>query len=1654
MSEAGSDKLPNWLLFDNLLVTFSGIPLAADEGNIFVTIQFLDDNQVVLDEVFSIEVRPAGSALFNRKLSKLLLKKMVETSNGSIKNITMQQSQKSSTILSKQPLYFLPIHCTTKSKIVIGNLRLKLQHPLAPKELVNLFILLSESLGVRIDKLYLSGKEYNKFDNKVVLWGRYIGSDSLTAATNNQTFTLISFIIGCNKDVMYSDIYRVIIQRLDELLESAIVKPELSQNKLERWFITVEGDDVSEAKRSHERRRRQAAVLLTEIPEPNFDIVFTTAVTDMLTTSIAVPTTFIPSMATTQSITPSLLTTTTSSDLLTIESILTASPSFVVSSVIRSTSIIPTPSITVIESSSSIPALFTTSLFSEPSSVAAVLTTTPSFSVNITSLFPVKFTTAIILDSTPVLTALTAFTTTTAESSIPSLVFTTPVLSSIVTTDVIFTSSFIVTPLESLTPFISSSETSQPAVITVTTVIGETPPITDTLLSASPSFTTPAIDTSSFPLFTAPIVTETIFSSPGIVFPTSILETSIEIPPLTTSIVQDTSLSMQPSPSITSQLILTDTALTTAVTSIPTSPMLSTFVFTTPLPVATTSIASPLLSSVTIDILSTPIVTMTEVLTTLLLITETSILPIATSVQTDILTISSSVAVSPSISDIILPTSIMLDTSIMSSFTLLSMLPNVTVVSDIFTTTAIPTTLVTNIEVTDFTIVPSSSVPALITTMVLSPTPSFIIDTSQPIEISSSIPAEVTTTVVSPTPFVSTVVVDTSQPVEISSIMTQAMTVTFSPISFVSSVVVDTSQPIQTSSIPAEVTTVMVTPTPFLSSVIVDTSQPIEISSMFTQTTTFIFSSPSFLSSVVVDTSQPIQTSSILAEVTTVVVTPTPFLSSVIVDTSQPIEISSMLTQTTTVIFSSPPFLSSVVIDTSQPIQTSSILTEVTTVVVTPTPFLSSVIVDTSQPIEVSSTLTQTMTAIFSPTPFLSSIVVDTSQPIETSSVAVQSTTVMSTPTSFVFSPVVDSSQPIEPTTTFPIVTVPSITIDTFSTTSFAVFVSSPTPVVITTTASSIVQPPSSIFPIPSVETTDIVPTNTLSVFTVPSVLPVTSSIISSPVIIPTHSEVFNVTTLIPSTVLPTITSVSISAVFTTMLQDSSEIIVPTTTLPVFSVFTPSLVVSEVINSTTVSIGDTSVTDITSPTPTLFTTAIIPTTNIVNISSSVMDVPTTTLPVFSDITSMVISSFVMTSPSVTSMDVFTLVNVTTFATETSQVLPTTTVIFPTTTVVPSTTMVTTMVPTPTPTPINQPPQLINPIDPLMWSEGQPATYEIPEDTFYDTENGSTSNLVLSLQHSTGQVVANTTWVQLIDGALYGLPLQEQVDNLAVTEHVFILIAQDPQNGIARDFIVISVLPQDPFIANFITFFVDGDFGVFNQQIVSKVDLVNRLASFGPSNATSDVYVRDLFNGSIGLQYGNTTIPNSDCETFNNFVELIYSNVTSMYSNSFAAALLPYEVTKVPQVTGPCLQPVTPNVSDVSTIEERSSNNFYFIIIPGVVLAVILLVGAMLACILYRRTHRERKKLYRENLDVIFINRRAIILEAEDRNRPKRSHTPTILYGESPKDATPQPPSDKVNGGKAPPEHEKEPLIPDFDPPAYQLSPMFDDYAIRHEDCEH
>ena len=256
-------------------------------------------------------------------------------------------------------------------------------------------------------------------------------------------------------------------------------------------------------------------------------------------------------------------------------------------------------------------------------------------------------------------------------------------------------------------------------------------------------------------------------------------------------------------------------------------------------------------------------------------------------------------------------------------------------------------------------------------------------------------------------------------------------------------------------------------------------------------------------------------------------------------------------------------------------------------------------------------------------------------------------------------------------------------------------------------------------------------------------------------------------------------------------------------------------------------------------------------------------------------------------------------------------------------------------------------------------------------------------------------------------------------------------------------------PQDPLITNLITFFVEGDFDLFNQQFIEKTRLIDRLISFGPTNATDDVYISDLFNGSIGVQYGNRTIQNSDCMGFAALLELIFNNETFAYSNDFTTALLPFNVTKMPRADGPCystvITPVTtqPDLASRAT-EERSSTKFLATIIPGVAVTVILLLIALFACILYRRTHPSREHY-------TFVKRNPIVLEVEDQNRPHRAHRPVVL------------PEDTVDGAHRhnkpprkmtePPKDERKPLIPQCDPPPYRLPLVYENYAATKAPSE-
>ena len=1613
--EAGRAGLPDWLLFDDNLATFSGVPMENDVGNAFIEVNIFDNNQIILDEIFSIEVRPAGALIITRKLSKSFLQKVSRS------GLTDRSPQLQSTEnVSEQrelvePLHFLPSHCPTMSNELIGNILLRSTAQLTSTQWINLFMLLSQSLGIEVNKLYVRNMPYENIDKKALVWGHYVGSDSLADVSNNKTLTMMSFLIGCSKDSAYSDIYRVVIQRVNSLLES--INRNNLLGVLERWFITLEGDDIAETQKRHQRHKRQMAVELPDVQD--FYVVLTTAVTDVIaSTSIIIPTTV---QLPTVSFSSEPILTATSIPVVTI---LPSSPVF---SVELSTTIpLPTISISTDQTTMDLPMSFSPSMVFSPSSTAIIEPT--SF------LFITSPSMATLLGSSLVLT------TSVFELSSTSVVDLTTLPISLSFSNLPIPSSFvtdvIITPSASFTTFGPiATTTSSPFTITETFVVTATLEETSVFLTLPPTDSVPGLSPTSIPLassipaeisFSSLLFTDmdTAMPSPLTISPTpasslmsspfsSVLVvstqsdaspsifTDIIIPTITMVSVDD--MTVIPSTFTTATSMLDITILETPLSPTPLvtlSSLASTAIQLTDVPtfslidtltpVITPSISDTFLTttasitSLFVITTSSMLVTPTFDVTSLAMLTPTSdLIDMTTELPNITLSISDTVLISD-ITPTLEATEIF--TSIMLSPIATSQIPPIISTSTVFAPDSVTVDTQSIIETVASTTFPSFDISSVITisSIVLSSDVVSIDDTAFTLPLTVATAASVVTDVISPTsvlpftdtlsftmPSVTSVIASIVPSFDFTSIVTPTPVLNSSGVPTPS--LVSTSEDIFTTMQP-DVSTTIAIPMTLISAP--------EISSPPTIL-------PSLSASIILtsDLTSEVPSSSI-----TLMDTDSFTISSIIMDSSISTEIISPSTmlpsifQTPTVILtdseiSSPTMLTdsfTIIMNISVP---TEIISSSRSVITTPS-FISpssetfptiSIVVDTTAPTEIISPSSMLPSVV--PTPSVSSEILPT-------------ITLMATDSFTISSIVEDSSVPTEIIS--PSLMVPSVV---------------PTPSIILT---------GSEIPSPTITLTNTASFTTVVASSIPteiiSISTILPSVIPSPSIILTSSEILPTLTL-TDTAAPNVT---IPSVIPTLLPTSTAIVTPT----------PSFI-SSIISITTISTSE-----LASPSPILNETSSI-TLSVTSMMTVSVTLPSTTIIMSSQILTPNVSSVVNLPTTIISTgitDVFTSqVDSIITVKETSVLVPTTTLVI-STTITPSPTIITTMVTTPTPTVTNQAPQLINPIRPLTWQEGQPAMYEIPEDTFYDGEDGATSNLLLTLSSQPGQLVSNTSWIQIINSVLYGLPLNEQIQNSSLTEYVFILTAQDSQSVAAHDFLVILVEPQDPFIANLITFFVEGDFNLFNQQIVEKTRLVNQLMSFGSTNVTDDVYIRDLFNGSIGIKYGNRTIGNSDCAEFVVLIQSIFNNETVMYSNTFATALLPFNVTKVVVAEGPCYKalstPVTtPPDLGITATEERSSTVFLATVIPGIAIVLILLVIALLACILYRRTHPAREK-------ITFVRRNMIAFDEEIPNRQRR-HNPVIIIDIVQKRM-------KLTG---PSQHQPD----EPDPPPYQQPVTYEDY---------
>lgn len=378
------------------------------------------------------------------------------------------------------------------------------------------------------------------------------------------------------------------------------------------------------------------------------------------------------------------------------------------------------------------------------------------------------------------------------------------------------------------------------------------------------------------------------------------------------------------------------------------------------------------------------------------------------------------------------------------------------------------------------------------------------------------------------------------------------------------------------------------------------------------------------------------------------------------------------------------------------------------------------------------------------------------------------------------------------------------------------------------------------------------------------------------------------------------------------------------------------------------------------------------------------------------------------------------------------------------------------------------PFVLNPLGVLLTDEGQLFQISIPDNTFHDAESGGTNQLRLSLYDMRGMSLPNTTWVQLryLPGnvpVIEGIPLKDQAVLGSITDYVFLLRAEDPMGGVAHDLVTIRVIPTATAFQNFLVVLFEGQFELFDQNLTAKVELFEALSSFGDSSS-NEVYIDSFSNGSIAVSYHNLTIPDTSCMDFRVWADSIFSN--GLYTEEFVSSVRPFIPTGELRIKGPCnssdvnptfFTPSTPKL--VGPDLEGDRILLYATVIPAVCLALLCLIAAVMALVLYRRKRSEREYLYDPGMRHTFLNRRPVILAGEG-DFPSRSRRPVVLANDltvRDEDAIEghgnrRPPVEEVDHGSQDSDDEDEDLMaalitprsPEHDelPPEYVSPPLY------------
>ena len=322
---------------------------------------------------------------------------------------------------------------------------------------------------------------------------------------------------------------------------------------------------------------------------------------------------------------------------------------------------------------------------------------------------------------------------------------------------------------------------------------------------------------------------------------------------------------------------------------------------------------------------------------------------------------------------------------------------------------------------------------------------------------------------------------------------------------------------------------------------------------------------------------------------------------------------------------------------------------------------------------------------------------------------------------------------------------------------------------------------------------------------------------------------------------------------------------------------------------------------------------------------------------------------------------------------------------------------------------NRPPALINPMSKVIARLGTYFTVEVPQDTFYDYEDGDTRSLSLSLQTVSGVPVDPASFIQFNaqTQTLYGLPLQKHVGTDPL---VLSLVARDSRGVSVADHVEVIIDSASIEDVSFVIKAVfDVDYATFTSRTVNLVTLMHRIATFYGDDSPEFYTITSLSSGSVHLDWTDNRVSKVTCqnETIGELYSAIYSNgrinsaLSQVLSPEFILSGLSLDLSGVCLVSADTVT-VVPMTTAVAAVAAGSN-----IVLITVLPILILLVLVALIVLLYYYCCRDRRKqsdyLTDDEKLIYTKNRKPVVLESEleMNDVPRKPRQPLVLDGDMP-----------------------------------------------------